>query len=1049
MTDIRDKFYEKLKERNAQQRKAVEAITGPVMVVAGPGTGKTDVLGLRIGNILEKTDTNIHNILCLTYTESGAVEMRKRLLDYVGPVAYNAQMYTFHGFCNLVIHENIELFGLYRDFQPVSALEQFQILKEVIDLQPMDHPLKRYSGQIYFETRRLKSLFDTMKLEQWSVDHMHQAIDRWEEEMKESEEFIYKRKTTAKGKTYQKGDLKESTFRKKVVAPMLLLHAAVDTFETYNKLLRDRGRYDYHDMLTWVHDQFRDNDFLLGQYQERFQYFLVDEFQDSNGIQMSILNLLVSQWGPDSDIFIVGDDDQSIFRFQGAMMKNILEFKELYNPEVIVLTENYRSTQHILDAASSVIKWNKERLVAQYPEYTKNLVARAEHAASDSMPEVHVYPNWTQEVASLLKELTELHNSGGLKTESVAVIYRKHRQVEEIVHALEVRQIPINVKRPVNILERPVIRNIMTILRYIKHELAEAGSGEPLLYELMHYRYFNISVRDAGVLAVECRRMSRDKKTYWRDVMADEELQRNIGIHDPAPIVALDTLLNTWVQEFEHLTLQVLVEQVFTKGGVLNWIFNSANRSWHLQLIKTFFDYVKNESQRNPNIGLYKFLEDIDLMQEHGIELPVNKILTNKDGIYFVTAHSAKGMEFDRVYMLGCTKRVWDTGRGGPGSFKLPETLSPVTASGSDEDERRLFYVAMTRARTQLIMSYSLLDENEREQESSRFVQEVLDGGVVTALNKELNEEDFALYCMDLMTPLEVRVPLVDYNLIDRVLENFVLSVSALNLYLECPRKFYFDYILRIPSARKAFFGFGKAIHSALEQFFTWNVENQEVTGTAEDLIDYYHKYLRLNQSHFTQREYELNKHNGDNILKTYFEQRAESWKLPIRSEVEYRINDAHHKGVPIKGVLDRLDVYKDMVVVTDYKTGKASNAGPKLRGPKKEGEIGGNYWRQIVFYKLLIDADIKTTKIMIHGNMDFVQSDADGHHKLAKIIVSPEDEKLVSDQIVDTYERITNHEFHSGCDDKDCYWCNLVKNEMKVDVRVQLPEEREVIIDN
>ncbi|RLD18188.1 MAG: ATP-dependent helicase, partial [Bacteroidetes bacterium] len=656
MTDIRDKFYEKLKQRNEHQREAVEAITGPVMVVAGPGTGKTDVLGLRIGNILEKTDTDIHNILCLTYTEAGAVEMRKRLLDYVGPIAYNAQMFTFHGFCNMVIHENIELFGLYRDFQPVSALEQFQILKEVIDLQPMDHPLKRYSGQIYFETRRLKSLFDTMKLEQWPVEHMHKAIDSWEEEMKESPEFIYKRRGTAKGKAYQKGDLKEATFRKKVVAPMILLRAAVDTFETYNKLLRERGRYDYHDMLTWVHDQFEENDFLLGQYQERFQYFLVDEFQDSNGIQMAILNLLVNQWGPDSDIFIVGDDDQSIFRFQGAMMQNIIEFKELYDPQVVILTENYRSTQNILDAASSVIQCNEERLVAQYPVYTKNLVARADHAASEVMPEVHIYPNWTQEVAALLKELTELHGSGVLQKESVAVIYRKHRQVEEIVHALEVREIPINVKRPVNILERPVIRNIMTILKYINLELREAGSGEPLLYELMHYRYFDISVRDAGVMAVECRRMSsRDKKAYWRDVMADEKLLRNIGIHNPEPIVALDTLLNTWIQEFEHFTLQELIEQVFTKGGVLNWIFKSPNRSWHLQLIKTYFDYVKNESERNPNINLNRFLEDIDLMQEHGIELPVNKILTAKDGIYFVTAHSAKGMQFDRVFMLGCT----------------------------------------------------------------------------------------------------------------------------------------------------------------------------------------------------------------------------------------------------------------------------------------------------------------------------------------------------------------------------------------------------------
>ena len=1042
MTDVRENFYAKLKSRNEAQRKAIQSIDGPVMVVAGPGTGKTDVLGLRIGNILEHTDTEIQNILCLTYTEAGAIEMRKRLIDYVGPVAYNAQVFTFHGFCNMVIHDNIELFGVFREHQPVSELEQFQILKEIIDMQPMDHPLKRYSGQIYYETRALQSLYDVMKLEQWTVQHMLDAIDAWEAEMRMGDKYRYKRRGTRRGVPYEKGDLKEHDFRKHVLAPMEKLRAGVMTFETYNKLLRDNGRYDYHDMLTWVHDQFSENDDLLARYQERYQYFLVDEFQDSNGIQMSLLNLLLSQWGADSDVFIVGDDDQSIFRFQGAMMQNIIQFKNQYDPKVVVLTENYRSTQNILDAAANVIECNQERLVVQFPEYTKHLIARSSYADSEIMPEVRVYPNITQESASLLKELTELHESGQLREESVAVIYRKHAQVEDIVHALEVREIPINVKRPVNILERPIVRNILTILQYISNEVADYGSGEHLLYELLQYRYFGISSRDAGVLAVNCRRLRQAPRTYWREVMGDRKLLEHIGIQDVDAIIAFDQLFGGWIERVQHFTLQELAEQVLTKGGILNYVFSEPNRSWHMQLVKTLFDYVKDQTKRNPEIGLAEFLEDIDLMREHGIELPVHKTLTAQHGIYFVTAHSAKGMQFDRVYMIGCTDNVWDKQRSGGNEFKLPENLSPISAAGNAEDERRLFYVGMTRARKRLMMSYSVLNDNEREQQSSRFIQEVLDGGKVKAVNCQLEEEDFVRYCIDLMRPLEMRTPLIDKALLDRVLDNFVLSVSALNLYLECPRKFYFEYVLRIPSARRTYFGFGNAIHSALEQFFTWHVAEHKVNGTAEDLIAYYRKYLKKNRAHFTKQEYELHMHHGEEILRSYIAQRQESWKLADRSVVEFKVLDAAHRGVPIKGVLDRLDYFKDMVVVTDYKTGKASNATSKMRPPKKEGDVGGHYWRQIVFYKLLIDASTEVNKPMPIGYLDFVRPSSDGEHLLNKMIVSQEDEDIVSDQIVDTYEKIKNHEFQEGCGEPDCYWCNLVRNEMKIDSSIPIPEE-------
>ncbi|MDX1409406.1 MAG: ATP-dependent helicase, partial [Saprospiraceae bacterium] len=446
----------------------------------------------RIGYILEQTQTAIQNVLCLTYTEAGAMEMRRRLIKYIGPTAYNGQIFTFHGFCNMVIHENLDRFGVYRDAQPASDLEQFQILREIIDEQPLDHPLKRFTGKIYYETTRLKKLFEAMKLERWTPAMMRETIDGWLERQRTNGAYVYQRSgRTSSGRTYEKGDIKDAKFRKEVAKPMEVLRAAVDVFDLYNEKLATAGRYDYHDMLTWVHDALEADPDFLANYQERYMYMLVDEFQDSNGIQLSILKLLASHWDR-PDVFIVGDDDQSIFRFQGANMQNITAYKRQYDPEVIVLTRNYRSSQHILDAASALIVNNEERLVKQFPEYTKELSAEGPTAGSHEMPAVLVYPNWTQEQAALLKELTDLHETGVLASESVAVIYRMHRQVDELLHVLEVRNIPINVKKPVNVLWRPIIRNVLTILRYISLESKQIDSAEHLLFELMQYGFFGI-----------------------------------------------------------------------------------------------------------------------------------------------------------------------------------------------------------------------------------------------------------------------------------------------------------------------------------------------------------------------------------------------------------------------------------------------------------------------------------------------------------------------------------------------------------------------------
>src|SRR5688572_24610389 len=321
-------FEEKLVNLNSQQRCAVECIEGPVMVIAGPGTGKTEILSLRIGYILKQTDTPPGSILCLTYTDAAASEMRHRLIDFIGPEAYSLQVNTFHSFCNLVIQENSSYFQQARELEPISDIDKFRLLQRLIDSFGEDHPLKKFKGRTYSSWERLLDLFSTMKKENWTPHFIYEHIESYIERQRHSEDFIYKRKSG----NFQKGDFKEKDFRVQVLDKMEVLRSAVAEFDHYNSLLEEEGKYDYDDMLSWVFKAFNDNEDLLANYQERFLYFLVDEFQDTNGIQIGILQKLIDhEWLERPNVFVVGDDDQAFFRFQGANIQNLVEFKNRYD----------------------------------------------------------------------------------------------------------------------------------------------------------------------------------------------------------------------------------------------------------------------------------------------------------------------------------------------------------------------------------------------------------------------------------------------------------------------------------------------------------------------------------------------------------------------------------------------------------------------------------------------------------------------------------------------------------------------------------------------
>ncbi len=354
---LQRKFKEEYEKLNTEQRKAVDSIEGPVMVIAGPGTGKTQILAARIGKILLEAEVLPHNILCLTYTDAGVVAMRRRLVQFIGADAYRVNIFTFHAFCNDVIQDNLSLFDK-NSLNPVSDLQRIQLMKELIDAFPKNHLLKRYRGDVYCEIYSLTKLFSTMKNEGWVPVFINQKIDEYLKDLHTRDEYFYKR---ASG-PFKKGDLKINALENEKTK-MERLRCAVNEFDNFQKLMHKNNLYDFDDMINWVIKVFEENKNVLANYQEKFQYILVDEFQDTSGTQNKIIELLISYW-QSPNIFVVGDDDQSIFRFQGANVENMGIFADGYADLLkVVLTNNYRSTQPILNISKTLIGNNNERLI--------------------------------------------------------------------------------------------------------------------------------------------------------------------------------------------------------------------------------------------------------------------------------------------------------------------------------------------------------------------------------------------------------------------------------------------------------------------------------------------------------------------------------------------------------------------------------------------------------------------------------------------------------------------------------------------------------------
>ena len=1035
-TKYNEKFKQALAQLNPAQLAAVNQMDGPVLVIAGPGTGKTQILAARIGKILLETDARAGEILCLTYTDAGAVAMRKRLFDFIGPEAYRVNIYTFHAFCNEIIQENLDYFGKL-SLDALSDLDSAMFFRELVDAFPNDHLLKRFTGEIYYDVPRLRDLFSTMKKENWNEAMIIQAVEEYLKDLHLRDGFFYKRPNAQRG--IKAGDPNQKEIDK-AHEQMKKLLAAVGEYQNFDAKMKVNNRYDYDDMILWVLKAFRENEELLRRYQERYQYILVDEFQDTSGSQNDLLKFILNYWDT-PNVFVVGDDDQSIFKFQGANMKNILDFASDYSKtlKTVVLKNNYRSNQLILDISKALIENNRERLTQQL-QLDKNL--EAAHPRFSELvvePQIKEYENPNQELADVAVQIKRLLDNGTEPGE-IAVIYRNHSQAADLLQYFEQQHIAVNTKRKVDILTQPFGEKIINILKYLAMEMDSPYSGDELLFEIMHYDFFDIApieIAKASVAVAKENYATANNnlpKTSLRNYISQLRSPAQPGLFDQQDnrgmkflISDIDYLLKFSVSN----TLQQLFEQLVAKMGILKYIMQRPDKGWYMQVLTNFFDFIKDESRKKPDISLRELIATIRLMKEHGIRLDLNQVIFSENGINFLTAHGSKGLEFEHVFLIGCTKKIWD-GKGRNFGFSYPDTLTQASDDeiAQKEESRRLFYVAITRAKQRLSISYAARDNGGKDQEASQFVSEIIAGTYLQAQHPKVSEETMLEFLAAQYAEIEQpKVALLDTNYINQLLQNYTLSVTHLSNYLDCPLRFYFQCLIRVPSGKSPAATFGQAVHWALNKAFKKMKEYGDDFPPVEEFMKEFRWFMYRNRDSFTKEDFKLRLDYGEKILPAYYNQNITVWnKIAV---TERTIRNVEVEGVPIKGNLDKIEFTGKQVTVVDYKTGKLKNAKDKLIRPTTEKPNGGDYWRQAVFYKILIDNDRAIDWQVISTVFEFVEPVNNEYYK-EKIVITPEDTAEVTEQIKTVYQKIMAHDFNTGCGKKECDWCHFVKSNFK-----------------
>ncbi len=967
---MKTKFEERYERLNKAQKEAVDTIEGPVMVIAGPGTGKTTILTLRIANILEKTDTPPSGILAITFTEAGVKSMRMKLRDVIGARADEVRIHTFHGFASSIIHEFPEHFPHISSARQLSDIETDAYIRTILTekkfakLRPFGNP-DLYVGSI------LRTISDSKK-EAWSPGMLRSFAQEEIGRIKSDESMISTRGAT-------KGQLKAEGLKRIEKCERTLLFA--DVYEKYEEMKKSEEAIDFDDQIIELLLAFERDELLLRLVQEKFLYLFIDEHQDTNDSQ-NLLVRMIANFFENPNLFVVGDEKQAVYRFQGASVENFLTFQSIWKSmKVISLTENYRSHQSILDAGYSLIENNYSE------DEHKNLRVKLSSGTKAKSKPIDFVMAGNNEAALkyLVESVSGIRESEPKKT--IAIITRTNRDIERVLSVLESNGIQASAERGADIFSHPLGSIFFDVIAF----LADPGKVELL----------------ARTLSVGLWRLEFSKSA---EIIRNVRAGKIQGIEREIP--ELRSLLRDITDSgaVGYLIRAALISG-FTDRAIRDPL---ASEVWR-GIVALAQDIAQKDSITDPKLLIETLLSYRASAESKSIKVKAGR----SDALVLImTAHGSKGLEYDYVYLPFATEETWMP-RSRSSYFILPKERG----EGDEvKDARRLFYVALTRARSHVTVLAGLSDGLGRELTPLRFLSEI---DPATMLKIELPAVS--------ETPVEKvsiedqkRDELIEYSknsLIERG-----LSVTALNHFMVCPNLFFFKSILRVPEAPSSSSEKGNAMHEALSR--VWMLEEKTETSVTETIVVTVREYFGRSLLHAGEKEIIVEELIAAAPIVTKALLNHFKMEGRILTEIPMEVRFSHTVGnedveIPLRGKLDALLETPDKIYVYDYKTKEAMSIAA-IRGETKNEE--GGYFRQLIYYKILISENSKYKAKAVEPSLVFVKPDDKGRCPIITLPVVSEDVERVKSEARKLVEAVwTGSILKKRCEDDECDGCALM----------------------
>jgi len=874
-----------LADLTARQRKAVTHGEGPLLIVAGAGTGKTTAITRRIAWLIAEKRARPSEILALTFTDRAALEMTERV-DRLVPYGHNdAQIATFHAFGDRLLREHALEVGLSDKSSVLSRSEQIILLREHL----FDLPLDRYRP-LGNPGRFLSAL----------VTLISRARD---EDIGPAEYLAAAAALEARAAAApEDATLAEEAASQRELAGL---------FDAYERLMRAGDRFDFGDQVSLALRLLREHPGILAQEQSRFRYILVDEFQDTNHAQFEMVRLLAA---PHTNVTVVGDDDQSIYRFRGAALGNILGFRAAYPKAAsVVLVDNFRSRQPILDAAHRLIRNNDPERLEAREGLDKRLRARAtfRRPMGGAGPiELLAFPTGSDEADATADRIAAGMRSGR-RAGDHAILVRGNRDADPFLRSLNIARIPWRFSGTAGLYRQPEVRVLISFLRAVS-DPADSVS----LYDLATSEIYGLA---AGDVTLALNRASR------RRISLADALREASDRPEESPFGrrAMEVVQRLIAGIDQHRAMSTerscgeLLYHFVSSTGWLARLSHEARESGdeRLQNVARFFEIVKRQGSLLRDDRLPFLVEQLDTLIEAGDDPSTADSEPDEgDAVHVLTYHKAKGLEFPVVFMVGLVEDRFPS-RDRTDQLQLPAGLLDDAPPGGDAhlaEERRLFYVGMTRAREELVLSWAGDYGARRTRRMSQFVLEALDLPPATpleALRPSLAER---LTRHEGNARQPVGAP-ARPSLADRPLW---LSYYQVNDYLECPAKYRYAHMVRIPTPPSHALVYGKALHAAVQAFHRRQMAGQPMSlPELQAALDANWESIGF----LTRDHEEARRAAARDALDRFWHEQQRDPARPSAVEQEFAFMLG---GDRVRGRYDRVDTEADgRVVITDYKS--------------------------------------------------------------------------------------------------------------------------------